>query len=299
MIQLDASRCTACGLCSQVCPRRVLETALHDGALRTTIVEERRALCLGCGQCALVCRHQALQVDGLAPEAYAELPPEPLDPAALLQLFARRRSVRRYRDQPVPREILTRIVEAVRYAPPASGRPQVGVIVVDDPELLGRISRGCYALYSRLGEGLRNPFARFFIRRRIGARVLGQLESFVLPAMRWYSRWYQNGEGDELRRDSPALLLFHAPRAEACSDESCLIAALYAVLMAETLGVGTLINGLVPPGCNKSPELRQLLQLPPEREVYSCLCLGYPRIRYSRTLRRPLAEVRFLEPPGG
>lgn len=296
MIVIDQSRCNQCGTCGRVCPRYVPETVPREGGEGkvTRVCEARRHLCLDCGQCAAVCEHDAIRVDGLLPEQLVPIAPHGIAGDALLALLEQRRSVRRYKDKPVPREVLDRVLEAAHRAPPAAGRACVGVIVVDDKEKLRELGRYSFALYEQLRSGLQNPIARHFIKRKAGARKIEQVRSFVMPALEWYARWYHESKGDEIQRDAPVVMLFHAPVAAASGDESCLIAALHAVLMAETLGVGTLVNGLIPPACNNSPAARALLGLPAEREVFACLCLGYPKYRYRKAIRRRLQEVRYL-----
>ena len=46
---------------------------------------------------------------------------------------------------------------------------------------------------------------------------------------------------------------------------------------------------------NKLPELRALLRLPEDREVHASLTLGYPKVKFKQTIRRPLYEVRYLD----
>jgi nitroreductase len=72
------------------------------------------------------------------------------------------------------------------------------------------------------------------------------------------------------------------------------MAAWQAVLMAESLGLGSCVNGLIPPACNKVPELRSLLGLPEGNEVHACLTLGWPKVKYRKTIRRHLAEARYV-----
>jgi nitroreductase len=76
--------------------------------------------------------------------------------------------------------------------------------------------------------------------------------------------------------------------------ENCLIAAFHAILMAKTLGIGTCFNDLIPPACNRSPEIRKLLGLPNDREVYASVTIGYPKYKFNRIPPRKLAEVRYL-----
>jgi nitroreductase/NAD-dependent dihydropyrimidine dehydrogenase PreA subunit len=297
MIRIDQSRCNACGTCGRICPRHVPETVPREGGdgKVTRVCEERRLICIDCGQCAAVCQHDAIRVDGLQPEQLVPIVPHGVGGDGLLALMEQRRSVRRYKDKPVPRDVLDRILEAAHRAPPAAGRACVGVIVIDNKDRLRELAQHTYALYEKLKSGLKNPIARHFIKKKGGARKIDQVQRFVMPAFAWYQRWFREGKGDEIQRDAPAVMLFHAPVDEASSDESCLIAALHAVFMAETLGVGTLVNGLIPPACNNSPAVRALLGLPPGREVHASLCLGYSKYQYRKAIRRRLAEVRYLD----
>ncbi len=51
----------------------------------------------------------------------------------------------------------------------------------------------------------------------------------------------------------------------------------------------------IPPACNRVPEIRELLGLPADREVYASLTLGYPKYIYHTAPPHKLAEVRYLE----
>ena len=56
------------------------------------------------------------------------------------ELLKKRRMVRHYTGEPVPREALERIVATVRRAPSAGFSQGQRLLVVDDPELLARIA---------------------------------------------------------------------------------------------------------------------------------------------------------------
>jgi nitroreductase len=89
-------------------------------------------------------------------------------------------------------------------------------------------------------------------------------------------------------------MLFHNPINEPVAAENCLIAAYHAILMAETIGIGTCFNDLIPPACNRSPEIRDLLTLPPDREVYASITLGYPKYQFKRVPPRLIKQARYL-----
>jgi len=59
---------------------------------------------------------------------------------SFLDLVQKRSSVRKFSDQPVSREVLTRCLEAARLAPSACNSQPWSFIVVDDPQLRQRIA---------------------------------------------------------------------------------------------------------------------------------------------------------------
>lgn len=294
MIRIDETQCNACGTCGSICPRHVVETVERDGQKTTRLVEARRELCIDCGQCAAACAKDAIQVDGLLPEQFRPLGAAPVSTDALFALFERRRSVRRYKDRPVPRELLDRIAEGAGRAPATAGRANVGLLLVDKPETLREISRLTYEVYEKLEKLLRNPIGHWMVGRKAGKRVRHVLDTFLMPAFRQYDEWYRAGSCDELRRDAPALMLFHTHVLAPEGNVDCMLAAVHAVLTAETLGVGCCINGFFAPACAQSPALRALLGLAEDREVQASVTLGFPKYAYKKGIARRLTQARYV-----
>ncbi len=142
----------------------------------------------------------------------------------LLDLLKHRRSVRKYKDKPVPRYILDRILEAVHLAPTGTGSRSTGVIVIDNPEMLKALSDRFFSLYGKPEKALTNPIARFIVRKRKGIKTLNILQSFVMPGMHWYSKWYKEGRSNEILRDCPVLILLYSPKVEPMGENNCTVA---------------------------------------------------------------------------
>lgn len=64
-----------------------------------------------------------------------------ISPAAVLSLLKGRRSIRRYRPDPVPDEMIEQLLEAGRWAPSASNRQPWQFIVVRDEAILKQVAQ--------------------------------------------------------------------------------------------------------------------------------------------------------------
>ncbi len=162
MLRIDKKSCKACGICGHVCPRHIPEPTARDGEKITIISKERLNLCMKCGHCVALCPNNAIEVEGLKPEEFAPFKELYIDDNQLLSLMKQRRSARRYKDKPVPREIIDRIIDAAHSSPTGAGRSTTGVIIIDNPETLAVFSSHVYEMYEKLEKNLKNPIARFF-----------------------------------------------------------------------------------------------------------------------------------------
>jgi hypothetical protein len=78
-------------------------------------------------------------------------------------------------------------------------------------------------------------------------------------------------------------------------SENCLVAAYNVTMMSQVVNIGTCLNDLIPPTCNRNPQIRELIGLPDDREVYTAITMGYPKYAFKRIPPRRLAEFRYLE----
>ena len=299
IVNIDQNQCAGCGICGDICPRHILETIIQNDEKNIIVSPERSHLCLKCGDCVAVCPSSCIMVDGLKSEEFFPFRESGIHSDQLVSLFSQRRSIRRYKNKRISRNIIHQIVEAAQRSPTGTASKSTGVIVVDNPQILAIFSDHVYKLYEDLEKNLKNPIARFIIKRKIGPKMFRTLQDFVMLGMQWYIHWYKQGKSNEILRDCPALMLFHSPIFEPMSAGNCLVSAFHSIMMAQVLGIGTCFNDLIPPACNIVPEIRNLLDLPEDREVYASITMGYSKYRFKQMPQRKLAEFRYIDSFGG
>ena len=209
-----------------------------------------------------------------APHAWA-FPPEAV--ASVYDVVGARRDVRRYRPDPVPEELLTRVLQAGHAAPSVGHSQPWRFLVVRDPALREQASRMADAERLRQAAQLDPESARHLLDLQLEGLREAPLGVVVCCD----------------RRVPAAGVLGRAtfPDSDVWSC-ACAIQNLWLAARAEGLGMGwvTLF---------RPEELAGLLDLPPGVVTLGWMCLGWPderppapgleRAGWSR--RRPLADV--------
>ena len=266
--EVDKTLCGGCGQCVADCLANVLEMA--EGFPR--VAHGQEDACYQCQHCLAICPEGAVSVLGLRPQDSEPLSGPGLDPRHLETLIRGRRSVRRYRAQNLDPVLLEHLLEVAWYAPTGANARQVRFTVVDDREKLARLRDEVMAGLGRLVREGRLPEGMDFFA------------DFV-------RLWEEKGV-DILFRDAPHLLIASAPRQGACPVPDCLIALSYFELFAQSLGIGTVWNGLTKWAISDLlPETRQRLGIPEEHAIGYVMSFGRPALRFHRTVQRGEAAI--------
>lgn len=261
LFSVDENKCTKCGLCAQDCPIHII--AMDSGY--PCIPAENEEACLGCRHCLAICPTAALSIGGHKPEESSPLAGALPDPDRLETLIKGRRSVRHYRDENLEPELLQRLLDVAGHAPSGANERQVRFTLIDDKEVLAAFRQEVYA-------GL---------EKRVAAGDLPKGKKFFGNLARL---WKEEGV-DALFLGAPHLLVTSAPRSCCTPETDCLIALSYFELFAQSLGVGTLWDGLLKWAVDDLlPGLRQRLGIPEDHVIGFTMIFGRPAVHYQRTV---------------
>jgi NAD-dependent dihydropyrimidine dehydrogenase PreA subunit/nitroreductase len=287
-IAIDQNLCQKCKACIEMCPNGIFQTENNITSVRS----ERIDLCFICGQCMAACPEKAIQVAGLDyNKDFFDLPEAINSFDALIQT---RRSVRAFKDIPVPKDLLEQVVNAITFAPPSFPPLKIEITVVQDKQLIRKAMPHMINLYEKLMKGLKNPVVRYVIQRRIGSEKLRVIQNHIVPMFNIKLPYMKKGTEDAITRNAQAMILFHANKQSDNYATDIFIALGYALLKAHTLGIGATAIDLIPPAIERTPYLRQMFQIPEENEVVASIILGYPKFKYKRAIKRHLKSITWI-----
>jgi nitroreductase/NAD-dependent dihydropyrimidine dehydrogenase PreA subunit len=279
-------KCIGCERCVAVCPAFVLEMAEE----KSRVV--RKDWCIGCGHCGAVCPSEAILYHGILLEKNPKGDEVPAaSPEALDLLIRERRSVRNYTPQPVPKEILERILDAGRYAPTGSNSQNVRYIMLTSPDQIERLRKMTEAFYDKIFSRVKSWTGRFFLTLIAGKRTVEYLND-SLPKVT-YLREQMDGGKDRLFYHAPVVMVGHAESWDSSSSFNCSVALYNCSLMAHALGLGCCFNGLLVNAVNHDQKIKRWLNIPADHRCYSAMILGYPKVKYPRLIERQPPKVRW------
>jgi len=288
-VEINHKTCIQCCACAEICPAEVLR--LENGRIR--VCEDSPFGCIGCGHCMAVCPEASIRADrGISPDDIIPLPPleARADADALEALMLARRSIRHFKGSEVEAELLERIVAMASSAPMSIPPWDVGCVTVRGREKVRELTREIIRGYEGFLKTFR-PWMLEAMRLFIKRETYEQFKFFIRPLAQTYVDSYRRGV-DTLFYDAPAVLIFHHSPYTDSVDTT--IATTYAMLAAESLGLGSTIIGGAPPILQRNRKLCGKLGIPKQNKPATALILGYPASVFKKALRRHFSHVKTI-----
>ena len=174
-----------------------------------------------------------------------------------LELARARRSVRRFRDEPVPEELVRRLVEAAAEAPSACNSQPWHFVAVVDPALRAQVAAACTSPLVPINKFV--PSAPMLV-----------VQVGLIP--------------------NPLSMLGGLVKNKRFVSTDNGIAAAHFCLAATGLGLGTCVLGWF-----DEKRIRRLLQIPATYRVELVHCVGWPQGDVRKARRKPFGQVYSVD----
>jgi nitroreductase len=256
--------------------------------------KDRSDICIRCGHCMAMCESKSIMIDGISYETnFRDITHSTMDHQLLMNFLLTRRSVRIFQNKPVPRELIEKILEVISTAPFGVSPENVEITAVTDKSLIEKAVPYMSKLYLHLGKILKIPFLGWMIRKSMPKETSNTLMNFIVPHLDKGLYNYANGI-DDIARNAPAMILFHAPKGAEEHTVDAHICLTYALLAAHSLDLGATAIGLIGPTINQSKPLRTMFKIPAGNEVVETMILGYPKLKFKRAILRPRTRIQYI-----
>ena len=264
-ILVDKDLCTRCGICSKICIMGIIEPADENSLPKSN--STKSGICIQCGHCIAHCPSQALILNDRPDERVRPLAEAGTIASDDLGYYLRkRRSVRHYTKDPVPKEKILELLDIARYAASAGNRQPVEWIVIHNPEKVKKIA-ALTIEWMRTLAGSNHPMS-------------GYIPAFI-------GGWERGN--DVICRGAPHLLVATIPEGDPVAQTDAIIALTHFDLAAPAHGIGTCWAGFVAMAASSYKPLQKDLSIPAGRRSAYAMIFGHPQHEiYGIPRRKPL-----------
>ncbi len=300
VMALDRDTCTQCGLCIKNCPFKCWEMGDDE---YPKLKDEYD--CFSCSNCMVACPVDAVSIVETykVTDGYWQTAPQPLeykmplDPRdadgnpdeynAIERAVLERRSVRNFKDKPVPEPLIRRVLEAGRAAPSAGNCQPWKFIVITDRDTIRKMDEVTTATMSPMyhmykdDEQVKNlkPMAEAGtsgLDRRIASGGMGSVAGGLLPPS----------------LGAPCVIVMLGDKRSIGSlDMNIGICGQNMNIVANTLGIKATWVGFLIPGFSA---IAAKFDIGENWQPLTTLVLGYPAFRQEGMVAREYRPVQWL-----
>ena len=189
------------------------------------------------------------------------------------QFLRSRRSVRVFRDKPVEKEKIQKLIEIARYAPTGGNAQAIEWLAVTDKARIKKIA------------GLTIDWVRELAK---DPAVVAASPYLPMVVAAWDAGY------DSVLRNAPAIIVASAAKEIMTGQVDLTIALTYLDLAAPTVGLGACWAGLLQGALTASSSLKAEVGMPVDHPHHYPMMLGYNDIKYFRVPERKVPKITFL-----
>lgn len=261
IIGIDTEKCTDCQQCLRDCVSSNFKLDDEDH------VQFTQSGCIGCGHCISICPEDAIIYKGMRDEPFTfdgiQDPSSLISYETMFKFMRAKRSIRQYKKDKIPNEVLEKILDSMRYAPTGSNIRGLKCLIISDDNQKKELSD---AILNALGSMMPDMYMERLNNKR-------------------------NKGLDPIFYDAPHIMIMHSSNPGDLVNST--IAITYAMLSAQTLGLGTCWIGFAQGVLSANKEIRNNIAKIPGR-VHGVFIIGYPSVKYANAAPRPRIRTKGL-----
>lgn len=271
LFTVDAEKCKRDAICVQECTARIIQ--LLEDAPVPVLVDGGEEFCINCGHCVAICPHEALSLNTMPAHDLQPIDKELLaSPEQLEHTFKSRRSIRSYKETPLDRETIERLIEMARYAPSGHNLQNVNWLVINGRDRLDALT------------GIVVDWMKFMVT---SGHEIAQLYHMDRPIAAWEAGM------DRILRAAPHLIVAYGPAQTPASQSACTVALTQLELAAFSMGLGACWAGYFNAAATFFPPMQEALALPDGNQCYGAMMIGRPKFKYHRIPLRNPASIMW------
>jgi len=268
-LKVDKATCKGDGRCVEVCPIKILR--MNEKERVPEFIPGGGDICINCGHCFAFCPPGSIELSTMDPKDSMKLDHSKLPTTEQVELLLKgRRSIRTYKDEPVSKESIEKLLDCSRYAPSGINRQPVNWMVINHKSRVQELTASVVSWMEELSKA-KSPL----------------VESFRFD--RLIQSW-KDGK-DMICRNAPCIIIAYGLKDDPMVPQSCTISATYLELAAFGFGLGACWAGYVNIALNMSDDVRKVSGLSNRALAGAVMMVGHPKYRYSRIPFRNIPKV--------
>jgi len=290
---IDEVKCTGCGRCVSICPKKVLY--LDGGKAKPDGYE-----CMLCSHCYAVCETNAVsfnhELERIEFETinYEEkiLGSSDIQPDLLINAFRSRRSIRKYKDEPIADDVLRDLIEFAVTAPSGSNCQQWEFTVINGREKVWEFAVRIKDFFLKINRLASNRLIRYLSVPFMGKTLIN-----------YYRDHYDTVElaikesdigVDLLFHGAPSVIIVHGPMEGSTPVEDATYASYNICMLAHYMNLGTCLIGFAVEALNRSPDIKSELDIYEKNRIHAVIALGKPAVKFGKHSLRKKYSIEFV-----
>ncbi|MFX1531297.1 MAG: nitroreductase family protein [Promethearchaeota archaeon] len=270
VLGIDKEKCSNCGQCITECGRGYFSFN-ND---KKVIFNENLATCNICGHCIAICPEDAIitkDLDDVETFLGIDSPETLVKYENLFKLLRAKRSIRHYKKKKVPKELIEKVFEAMRYAPSASNARAWRYVILSDPEKIEALSDEIVKTqYQYMGFQSAEQALKYM--KSLGRGIFYNAPHVIVL---YYRVVEKNSVMVGLRANDAG------------------IALTYGMLAGESLGLGSCWIGMIQGAVPMNKEILNIIGI--KGMILGAFTLGYPAVKFRRTTPRAPLKIKGLD----